>query len=184
MGRFPLRASSRVACACASWRAACFSCAAFSEPDSARVKRVIARLHLLATGHGEFLKLAGKRRGNIDKLTLDVTLEPILRSIAAARDKKHERYRPCCADELSMLPDEKRAHAFRPFVVSAPSRTIFKNSGEAFFRHHPKLLHLRRIHDRLNHCQQNFDDQFGRNFFAYYSCPLPFDEKFSEVALD
>src|SRR5882757_3589624 len=75
----------------------------------------------------------------------------------------------------SRFPSLRRQRAFENYL---------KNTGEAFFRHHPKLLHLRWIHDRLNHRQQDFDDQFGRNILAHLPRALPFAEKSSEVALD
>src|SRR5438105_269336 len=59
-----------------------------------------------------------------------------------------------------------------------------ENSGEALFRHHPQLPHLYRIHDRLNDREQDLDDQFDRNIFAYHSRPLSFDKEFSEETLD
>src|SRR4030095_5957868 len=60
----------------------------------------------------------------------------------------------------------------------------FEDTGVTFFRHHSKLLHLWRVHDRLDHRQQNLDDQSGRDILAHHSQPLPIDKKFSHVALD
>src|SRR6516225_6750469 len=82
-------------------------------------------------------------------------------------------------------------HAWRPPHSRFPSfrcqRALENNledPREAFLRHHSEFFHLWRIHDRLDHRQQNFDDELGRNIFAHHSRPLPLDKKFSKVALD
>src|SRR4029077_13128140 len=58
------------------------------------------------------------------------------------------------------------------------------DSGEAFLRCHPKLLHLRRVHNSLNHREQNLDHEFGWNIFSDHSRALTLNEKFSEMPLD
>src|SRR5438093_2100002 len=56
--------------------------------------------------------------------------------------------------------------------------------AETFLGQHPEFLHFWRVHDRLNERKQDLDNEFGRNIFAYHSCMLPLNEKFSKVALN
>src|SRR5207248_2780242 len=84
--------------------------------------------HLLTSLHGKYFQLASKRRCNVNEFPFDITLELILRLIAATGQTGQER-------DSRRFPQEliHRAHAFRPFVVSAPSRTILRIPAKPSF---------------------------------------------------
>src|SRR5207302_1769606 len=84
--------------------------------------------HLLTSLHGKYFQLASKRRCNVNEFPFDITLELILRLIAATGQTRQER-------DSRRFPQEliNRAHAFRPFVVSAPSRTVLRIPAKPSF---------------------------------------------------
>src|SRR6516225_4145599 len=184
------RASSRKNCSCASCASASWDTVSICAAARSRRARSSDASSCTITcpsckrspSHARIFSTRPPARGPTCASSTSIVPETTFFRVPQPPNKSSKARAPArpsdCAKRLT-----NNARMFSSFWCKRTLENNFEDAGETLLGHHPEFFHFCWIHDRLNDCQENLDNEVRPNVFTHHSRPLPGEEKVSEILL-